>query len=341
MDVWGDDFLKSDVWKSYTEQIPDILENGNPGKVKQAAKWLHAIIANQPKNDPFRPGSAPDEYDLGIASSSRVQWGLVKTFEVLHVNHFENDARDVYGEAAAPLQWLSNSRIVFDQAPHITSTGNPRGDKSEIMDRYTDAVWYHLQMVINSGQGFSVGISPVDWGYHFGHTSAPGGVGGSHAWRYIASYIRVIQNAESLERDHFRSEHWPEGWHLLHTTPTYLSTRRAQAQPLESLTPKEYERVLDTVMKGWIEGVTNEPLDQWSRGDSKYKLELADFEPRTLGAYRPGDGTVSEYASHIYTVAQRFKAWGLDPELVQRLANWGKRLWPSASNPIWDDIASN
>lgn len=346
IDVWGDKFESSAVWEAYQNDVPDLIaqaKNGNVRKAERAAHLFHHHLQASPEQ--FRNVPIPDPYEYAAAELSRMQWGAVKTFETLHTNHFENDAEEVYGPSAEPLQWLSNSRILFDQAPHIQ--GWVKGEGSGIMDRYHDAAWYHLQLVINSGAGISTRNSPVDWGYLYSHTKAANDVGGPHAWRYVASYLRAVQNANGLDADY--SDTSPEGWWMKRTSPAMMERQLGHLAKnvLPALSEDEYRRVLNVSMQALMSGLEDTDFSEWARNgldasqherqfgiepESHNPLHVKEYgssaDPLDRWTYRYDDTT---YADHFWTALEYFGEDGAAYSVLQRMATWAETAWPKGN----------
>ncbi|MFP4228442.1 MAG: hypothetical protein ACLFTE_06400 [Salinivenus sp.] len=349
VDVWGEEFESSAVWDAYQNEVPDLIEqakNGNLKKAADAARLFHYHLQSSP--DRFRNVSVPDPYEFEAAELSRMQWGAVKTFETLHGNHFENDAQEIYGDGAEPLQWLSRSRILFDQAPHIQ--GEVKGDESGIMDTYHDAAWYHLQMVVNSGAGIATGSSPVDWKYHYAHISAANDAGGPHAWRLVGSYLRILQNANDLGSDYSDSE--PEGWYMRHTTPVVMERNLGHwaKDVLPALSDEEYRKALNVTLQALMDGLSDTDFDAWSRvgldqpkGDRQYGIEPESHEPLHVKNYSSDEDPLNRprwrydattYADHFWTSLEYFGESGAAYSVLEEMATWAETAWP---NGDWMD----
>lgn len=350
MDVWGSEFTNHEVWRWYTEEVPNLIQKAkNQNEPKKAANAAKYIWGNLMEGNKFRPSSAPAPYDdptdLGVAKLARMQWGLTKTFEVLQPNHFENDAQEAYGSEAEPLQWLSDARVLFDQAPHIQ--GPVKGSTGGIMDRYHDAAWYQLQMVVNAGSGMTSGQKPMDWKYHYGHISAVNNPD-HHSWQYVASYIKILQVAEGLPASH--SEDQPEGWFLRHMTPGALDRTHHWATPLKShngrgLSDGEYRQVLNVLLRALGDGLTTEPLSEWSRQSGQFGIEPESFTPQMMHRY-----DCCTYANHFWSVLQRAGEAGVDYNVLRPLAQWAGNAWPKGDwmgqiepykgNPSFDETTN-
>ena len=344
VDVWGQEFESSAVWNAYQNEVPSLIQeakNGNIQKAAEATKLFHFHL--QSSSEKFRDVPIPDPYEFEAAELSRMQWGAVKTFETLHTNHLEDRAQDIYGNAAEPLQWPSRSRILFDQAPHIQ--GWVKGDGGGIMDRYHDAAWYHLQMVVNSGAGIATGNAPMDWKYHYAHVSAANDVGGPHSWRLVASYLRLLQNANGLGADYSGTE--PEGWYMRHTTPVVMERNLGHwAEPsLGGLSSDEYRQAVNVSMKALMDGLDDTSFSEWSRAgldapkhERQFGIEPESHQPMHVQNYGSGADPLDRrpwryddvtYADHFWTSIEYFGQAGAAYSVLDQMANWAETAWPN------------
>ena len=345
VDVWGDEFESSAVWDAYQNEVPDLIQqakNGNLRKAADAARLFHFHLQSSPEK--FRGVSIPEPYEYEAAELSRMQWGAVKTFEVLHGNHFEDDAQAVYGDGAEPLQWLSRSRILFDQAPHIQ--GQVKGDESGIMDTYHDAAWYHLQMVVNSGAGIATDSSPMDWKYHYAHISAANDAGGPHAWRLVASYLRLLQNANDLGPDYSDTE--PAGWYMRHTTPVVMERALGHwaKDVLPALSSDEYRQALNVTLQALMDGLEDTDFSEWERNGidvpphkRQFGIEPESHQPMHVQNYSTNEDPLNRhrwrydattYADHFWTSLQYFGEDGAAYSVLKDMATWASTAWPNA-----------
>jgi len=330
IDVWGDAFRDHRTWQNYLDRTPDNLwraQNGDYQKLEDATKPLWAGL--EQGRDNFKGRTVPPEYDWQVAELSRMQWALTKHFEILVPTHMEDKVQTVQGPEADRLQWPSDSRIVFDQAPHIgvkKSDGSTvKGQDHGLMDRYFDTTWYHLQMVINSGATYSTGQGPLDWLYHFRHIP---GIG-PHPWRYATSYLKLLQNAETIPEDGNTPlrEVTSEGWHMRHTNPLFIDAQHIWFRDARTkLSSEENRRLLNVVSKMFVDGMSENDPDRWARIDnSDQGLDPADQTPTR---YTGPIGQKGESDRHWWTALKNYGEAGVAYELLRPLAQWAARAWP-------------
>jgi len=349
IDVWGDAFRENRTWEAYLNRTPDNLwraQNGDYQKLEDATKPIWAGL--EEGRDNFKGRAVPAPYDWQVAELSRMQWALTKHFEILVPTHMEDKVQAFRGAQADRLQWPSDSRIVFDQAPHIgvkkSDGATTKGHDHDLMDRYSDTSWYHLQMVINSGATYSTGQKPIDWRYHFRHIP---GIG-SHPWRYATSYLKLLQNAETIAEDANTPFHdnTAEGWHMRHVSPLHIDAQHAWVRGLRpKLTDDEYRRLLNVVARMFVDGTSDNDPDQWARiENSDQGLDPADQTPTR---YSGVIGQKTEYDRHWWTALENYGEAGVAYDLLEPLARWAEQAWPNGdwmaliapyeNNPAVDD----
>jgi len=330
IDVWGDEFREHRTYQDYLNRTPDNLwraRNGDYRKLEDATFPIWSGL--EEGRDNFKGRSVPDQYDWQVAELSRMQWALTKHFEILVPTHMENKVQEFRGAGADRLQWPSSSRILFDQAPHIgikTSDGNTvKGQDHDLMDRYFDTSWYQLQLVVNSGATYSTGQKPLDWRYHFRHIP---GIG-THPWRYATSYLKLLQNAETIAEDGNSPfyDNTSEGWHMRHTSPLHIDGQHIWFRGArEKLSPDENRRLLNVVSQMFVDGMSKNDPDRWNRIDnSDQGLDPADQTP---SAYSGPIGQKSEYDRHWWTALRNYGEAGVSYELLRPLAQWSAKAWP-------------
>jgi hypothetical protein len=330
IDVWGDEFREHRTYQAYLNKTPDNLwraENGDYQKIEDATKPIWTGLEQGPES--FKGRSVPEPYDWQLAELSRMQWALTKHFETLVPTHMENKVRRFQGPEADRLQWPSNSRIVFDQAPHIgvktSDDAALKGQDHDLMDRYFDTSWYQLQLVINSGATYSTGQGPLDWLYHLRHTP---GIG-THPWRYATSYLKLLQNAETIPEEGNTPLHdiTSEGWHMRHTNLLFIDGQHIWfREAKKKLSREENRRLLNVVAKMFGEGMSDNDPDRWARiENSDQGIDPADQKPTR---YTGPIGQKSETDRHWWTALENYGEAGVAYELLRPLAQWAAQAWP-------------
>jgi len=329
IDVWGEAFRDHRTYQAYLTQTPDNLwraENGDYQKLEDATHPLWSGL--EQGQDNFKGRGVPAPYDWQVAELSRMQWALTKHFETLVPTHMENKVREFRGPQADRLQWPSTARILFDQAPHIgvkKDGATYKGQDHDTMDGYFDTAWYQLQLVVNSGATYSTGQSPIDWLYHFRHIPQVG----AHPWRYATSYLKLLQNAETIAEDGNTplQEVTSEGWHMRHTNLLFVDGQHIWFRDAEAaLSSEENRRLLNLVSKMFVDGMSENDPDHWARIDnSDQGIDPADQTPTR---YTGPIGQKSETDRHWWTALENYGEAGVAYEHLRPLAQWAAEAWP-------------
>ncbi|WP_022834431.1 PA14 domain-containing protein [Salisaeta longa] len=342
VDVWGDQFRNHEVWDHYANDVPDLIYkaknyNGRLGKAEVAVERLWSGL--EVGRDEFKGKDVPAPYDGYAANLSRMQWALTKSFEVMHTNHFEHRAKELYGASAEPLQWFSSSRILFDQAPHIqelTRRSDPnmrniKGERSGVAWKFFTTAWYQHQLTLNPGSAISTDINPMDWRYHYMFMA---GVKNPepHAWRYIASFLKILYIADKMPEGRMDEE--AEGWYHRHTSPSLIDLQHFW--PNHSLEggigSDAYRRVLNVAMSLYREGMAPEDPNNWARRTGDAGLEPESFDPERIYG---GIGNDVTAANHWYTSLRNFGEYGVAYSLLRPMAEWAEEAWPKGD---WLDL---
>ena len=333
IDVWGEEFTSHKIWKTYSdgylrERLKQAKERDEPGRLHHGINSLFSPLQRSGRGiQAFRGREIEDDkYDPGIAELSRMQWAAVKVFEILHTNHFEDDAREVYGDGAEPLQWISNSRMPFDLATHITGRGNPKGEG--VMPHYFNTAWYTLQLIINPGGGNSPGINPLDWRYQYMWLGSLASAPDPDAWRYTVTYLKHLNLAERMEDEDWK--HSPEEWHLRHASPAlFLRSDGFASSSLKGFSSEDYRKVANVAAKFLVDGMVPEPISEWTRRpDRSLGLQDRNTVPEPLNR------SVAQKEHTVGALLRVFRDWGeagVDYQYLKELADWSNRAYPKGN----------
>ena len=284
-------------------------------------------------------------------------WNAIKHWEVMHEFDLEEATADVYpyGEVRG---WVGSHRQVFDLAPHrigndsYTFTHLGRGQGS-----YFNTAWYQLQVTLNAGNRNPQNHRPPDWKYQMNHLyHAADDNDHPQPLRYVQTLIKMQQNLDMRPpqgapkpADYFpyQEDRGPtaNGWWLTHVTPwRFVSVggsffgnderRFAIWDEVEAAASGLKNNVQNALLAQWLEKTETYEPDEWPRGEGQNNVNPADYVPT---AY-PGKGLISSSGVHadgIYRTIPRMHQAGIRPDLIERLRQWGKSLWPKGD---WDAL---
>ena len=344
LDAWGETFESSRLWQSYehvyaleatdAEAIEAMVESRKIDRVvasffKDVKDFSrHEGVANLPQEMTRRQKATAQ---LGL-----YQWDLVKTWELMHVHHLEDITGDLYPEGE-PRGWFSIARTVFNLAPHIH--GMSKGYRGDVTNTYYDTAWYELQVILNSGNRETAGLKPVDWKYHFAHIRDwKKATGVSHGMRYVSAYLKVLQNANNRH-----GVQMPDGFYLRHTTLAWI---HELAMPeggknvlyeLDEIQPHLKRDLAEAFTREMLKKLRRHDYSEWDRTEGQSGIEPATYMPTPPRNRRNKRGLFdrTSYADHFYRIIPLFAELGVDPDLLNELAQWGRGAWPQGD---WDTL---
>ncbi len=246
-----------------------------------------------------RPPTSDPGYSLWIDRMVGIShWRVVKTWEMMNERNLQEYGTPLYGAHSANRRWFHGE--VFNLGPHKLQT--PRNDAwfAESMQ------WYQLQLVLNDGNRRNGTSVPVDWGYLHALNVSSWENPTTDFVTYGIMILNVIKGTEGSWNDlplthahgwgPFRGEIWRTA--PLISAPKYeripLATRRAVAEAL---------------------------VEPWLSLAESYTREEYDLAKKLLDS--------TELRGRVYNMCVKFKGWGVNPELVHRLATWGQYIWPN------------
>mgnify|MGYP000052760326 FL=1 len=328
-----------------------------------------------------------DDIPRELAAASLARSMAVQYFEVMNEFNFQDKAHwfTQYDEVDHPKvrQWFGDSYQVFEVPPHFQAcveTEDANGNclsfkgQEDATGKYDSTNWYHLQSIVNGGEGMMQKNSPIDYNYQnmfilkassssglyeplrYYQTlntmyrtktwSGGGGPNTSSGFR-----IRVMGPwffyGMTFRRDFegFEEEAFPN---LLNEFSPNLRARVTNALLLQFLTEVE-DGDADTDGNLYNEGLNklynkSDGSIYWERytgnNDASNKLEPKDIlESEILKGDAIFDSdVVGMWVDQFYYLIPKFYDLGLNNEIVERLVNWCAAAWPSIN---WDALRQN
>jgi hypothetical protein len=153
------------TFKNLTDktQAPTLLEIFGQ-RVSEENYYVHLLI-NPQLNAPV---TSKAYADWALKVMSDFKWMNVKAFEFMKVYEFEELGSGYWSDKR---RWYGNTaRTVFFTAPHVKSTP-PFSSQIKGMVPYgswpaESASWYHLTVILNSGNRNNIDQTPVDQAYY-------------------------------------------------------------------------------------------------------------------------------------------------------------------------------
>ena len=363
-------------FRNYLEAVPPA--NRNPdGLMQENAKfWYHyRFFLAQGKADRSLGGhwrepesiattKLADGVPREFAATSLARLMAVQFFEIM--NEFDlQDKAHWFAKAEdqpATRQWFGKNYQVFEVPPHfqacVSEAELPINDGYNIVGNcnffygqsaatgaYESTNWYHLQLIINGGNGMVSHNSPMDYNYHPDFIMKASNSSGIYEpLRYYHSMNAMYQfrswSGATTPNDGKGFRIRVQGpWHII---------GRSDSNQLNNFSPSLWPTFLDRVQPGMSKWILNaqlrqfltevqkpeNSLDNWNRMpnggsnelDSQHKTtaQLMDMEYYTGLDY---------WADKFYYLFPEFAKLGVDCRILEEMIDWCEAAWPNIN---WD-----
>ncbi|MFM7021469.1 MAG: putative Ig domain-containing protein, partial [Flavobacteriales bacterium] len=246
-------------------------------------------------------------------------------------------------------QWFGQKYQVFEIPAHFQACVNNNCEQFVGQPTptgvYESTTWYHLQLILNGGEGMIDPNSPVDYNYHPGFMMKASNTSG------IYEPLRYYHSMNTM----YQSRTWLGGqspntgigfrirvmgpWNLYGIDDSNNKNGFEEGQFvkfLDGIKPGMSTWVLNAMLKQFLKEV-NQPynsLTTWNRvadgGDNeldradKTYADISDAVNRTAN----GDFFIGHWAARFYYLIPRFQKMGVDCQIVEDMIDWCQRAWP-------------
>ncbi|QRK05660.1 hypothetical protein JQX13_36750 [Archangium violaceum] len=338
-DAWGDAFVNDKLNKAYAGEG---TATGTSAPLREQAAKVRAGGYTHYRTELYHPHTLWNVYvyefllprfpnattGLDTAYSRKIYstalWHMVKTWELMQEFGLEGHHRQLFPDSRETRAWMKN--YSFDTSPHLLKL--PRNntginDNSPLMFTYFSMAWYHLSLVLYNGN-HSEGLErsaqrPIDWGYSFGFlkdlqraaTGSPSGNGLLTLW--MVKSMQISNNALRLNAA------GSAGW-----SPRFTSDLSRMVMPdympgWSDITAQERKAILEALLSTWWDKTRQYSREEWLNGGGASTTEtLNGFYDSTLG-------------NRIWFLLPQFKYHGVDPALINTIADWAQTIWTQAN----------
>lgn len=360
-------------FRNYLEAMPPV--NRDPSDLMQKNRdfWYHYrfFLAQRHDGDSSLAGhwrepngwatqKLADGIPREFAATSLARLMGVQFFEIMNEFDLQDKAHWFVDPVDQPgdRQWFGENYQIFEIPPHfqacVSEAELPINDgyditgnclffhgQSEETGAFESTNWYHLQLIVNGGNGMVKHNSPMDYNYHPDFIMKASGTSGVYEpLRYYHSLNAMYQ---------FRS--WTGGpnpndgrgfrirvqgpWHII---------GRTDSNQLNGFSPSVWPTFLDRVEQGMSRWVLNAQLRQfltevqkpgndlanWNRTANGGSNEL-DAESKTTAQLIDMTNYVGLYywADKMYYLFPEFKKLGVDCQILEEMLDWSEEAWPN------------
>ncbi len=320
LDAWGDRFAGSAYYADYKKIRGELLPGD--GAMYAAARYdieqwdadRNGFMTMWPSygDGPWTAEQSRNVYSTGL-------WHLVKFWEMLQQNQLEGLGKSYFTASGADARaWPTNQAFLTSPNMLHIPAGSPGvGNGQKVTSYYTSYVWYHLQLVLNNGNGRQEGGSPIDWPYVYGflknldHGSSqvPNGM------LQMTWLKKALQLSAKFQGSPANNQ---TGWNpgtndlsrLVHPDwqPMWVDT---PAAPRASL--------MEAYAVNWLVAARSFPASTYYAGGWANSSES------------PQSGSDGSFGSKIAYTIPRLRYYGVSQGTVNALASWAQSVWPQAN----------
>lgn len=280
-----------------------------------------------------------------FAATSLARLLAVKNFELNVEFELQDKANWFVAPADQPSerQWPNNVYSVFEVPAHfqacVDNDCQQFKGQAKATGQFETTAWYHLQYVLNGGNGFVGGTTPTDFNYHapfIAYASVSSGI--PEPLRYYSSLNQMYQI-----RSWSGSAAGPgdKGFRMRNQGPFHFlgihQTSNFYYNP-----PEKSLHFLDSVKPGlslWVlEAQLLQFLKEMQKPENDLKLwpRLApnggDYELDPVSKTTIVDIAILKdfgyYADKMYYIIPKFKAAAVDCKIMNDLIDWCQKAWP-------------
>ena len=305
-----------------------------------------------------------DGINAEIAATSLARYMAVKNFQIMNEYDLQDkadwftNATDQPGER----QWPSRKYNVFEIPPHFT--GLAYDNNSDAFEGQTTATgffestnWYHLQFVLNGGNGLVGGTTPSDFNYlneFIGKTMQRSGI--DEPLRYYSTVNQMYQirnwsgNLGTKQFDNYKPDE--SGFRIRNQGPfIFLGINHQNSMwygktnperilaPLNAIHPELDKWVIEALLLQFLDEVNKSknsltnwdrnPDDDWGGSEIQYMLDRENItEIRDL----PNSGLYQgHFAAKMFYTITRLKETAVDCTILNQLIDWCHNAWPNVN----------
>ncbi|PQB07670.1 hypothetical protein BST83_11275 [Polaribacter filamentus] len=368
-------------FRAYLEAMPPANRNPDDLMRKNRDFWYHYrfFLAQRHDGNPDLSGhwrepksrattKLADGVPRELAATSLARLMGVQFFEIMNEFDLQDKAHWFAKPEDQPAtrQWFGENYQIFEIPPHfqacVSENELPINDGYDIVGNcnyfygqsaatgaYESTNWYHLQLIINGGNGMVSHNSPMDYNYHPDFIMKASSTSGVYEpLRYYHSMNAMYQfrswSGATTPNDGKGFRIRVQGpWHIIGRSDSYqLNNFSPSIWPtfLDRIEPGLSKWVLNAQLRQFLTEVQKPEnnLDNWNRLANGGSNEL-DSKSKTTSQLKEMTNYTSLYywADKFYNLFPEFAKLGVDCEILEEMLDWCEEAWP---NIDWNQFRS-
>jgi hypothetical protein len=342
-DAWGDAFVNDRVNKIYAGEG---TAAGVTATVRDLATKVKAAGYTSYRSELFYPHRLWNSYlydfirarypnattSLDSEHSRKLYatslWQVVKTWEVMQEFGLEGQQRKLFPSSRDTRGWMTNS--TFDSSPHVLKL--PRNntgilDNSAVHYPYFSMAWYQLALVLFNGNHSDGadrnGQRPLDWGYAHGFILELQRAGSVSVPNNALLTLWLVKGMQASDNTLKPNVSGSTGWSPRTAADVSRLVAPGYMPGWTGITRDEQRAVLEAVLSTWWDKTRQYAVADWMGTGGASTTETIN------GAF---DGSLG---NRIWYMLPHFKYHGVNPMLVNAIADWAQTVWPQAN---WSEV---
>ena len=237
---------------------------------------------------------------------SVAQWMLVKTWEINQEYGLEGMPQAAFGAGAENRAWFTNQAFFTSpQMMQIPGTAPGIGNGTQDIHLYEAFAWYHLQLMLNDGNGTATGTWPIDRGYSMSY------IEGSLTWNNQTSQVRMPMAGLFME--------WfakvMQSGDLQDVQPYFLVDYPTPYSTFSGVSASEKLQLMNTWLTLWWAD-----MQHYTTAQLLPKLGMTT----TFEANAPGS-----FTGDLAWALPQLRYAGVSSTLLNSIVTWASSIWPS------------
>jgi hypothetical protein len=252
-------------------------------------------------------------------------WQMVKLWEINQEFGLEGMPQAIYGSKANSRAW--DTVQAFGTSPfimHITP-GPGIGNGSIAAHEYLSFIWYHVQLILNDGNGHESGQSPIDYPYVHGAVKDLSVKSGNQGESMLLMtwLIKALQEETQMGVG-------PEGGSTSGFQPNYADIYSLiywAMEPVWSATsPTTRAMVTQAYVHQAFAQLSSYTPSQYYQGKD------GNGRPWASPTENPAtDDPMLTFGGNVWSTLPRLRFLGVDPNLTYQMSAWAATVWPAGN----------
>ena len=321
-DAFGASFTNNGL-NTYYLQLHNMLQPNSPASYNQAMgpfeNWFVAgenYIAPMVNNMSWDATTRTNVYSLAL-------WRLVKQWELNQEFGLEGMPQVPYGSTADSRGWYSNAAFSASPIMLKITAGPGLANGSAAVREYLAYIWYHMQLLLNDGQGHESGNSPIDFSYTENEAKDLSQVTGTPA--ASLELMWMVKSLQEFTLNGLGPQYGSGTGGFVPTAVSPIQLVFGKTSEWSATSPStELALTTDYVSAWFAESSSFTPQDYYKGSDGSGVKWASPTE-------NPATDSWTVFGGQVWYLLPRLRYLGVDSSLVNRISAWAATVWPAGN----------